>query len=92
MNADEVRQLAELARQLDSTPRRVLAAAMRMTEQSINAEATLSNLRTIAQTSPQTRDQNVNLLLTPVSSYARTEVAEAFTTLWRDSAIQRKER
>lgn len=92
MNADEVRQLAELARRLDSTPRRVLSAAMRMTDQASSAEASLANLRALAQTAPQMRDQNTNLLLTPVAGYARNEVAEAFTTLWRDSSVERKER
>lgn len=88
MTADEARQLARFARRLNSTPRNVLSAALRMTDQAIDAQAALAGLRVRGHASTPSMNHAENLLLTPIADFARTEVADALAVLWRDAPFK----
>ena len=82
MTPEETRKLHELARRLDSTPRRVLSAVAQAIDTGSDAQATL---RAIREGGPADtgREHSADLLLTPVSSYARDSVDSALEQLWR---------
>ena len=63
-----------------------------MTDQAINAQTALAGLRLRGPASTQAMDHAANLLLTPVASYARTEVADALAALWRDAPTKQLDR
>jgi hypothetical protein len=91
MNLDEARQLLELARRLGSTPRRVLLHAAR----GVDTDGTelTQHLNAIRRTGVRhgiQADECANLLLTPVSSYARDSLDAALSTLWKQPGQVKK--
>ena len=87
MNREEVRRLRNLAHRLGSAPRRLLiAAAQAIDDGNDTPQAILRSIRCSArQPSVQAYDC-ANLLLTPVSSYARDTLGTALGALWQTSA------
>lgn len=85
MNVDEVQRMADLARRLGSTPRRMILGAARMVDLTmLTPQDALANLRRTGNTPFAPADECANLLLTPIASYARDGVGNALTALWRD--------
>jgi hypothetical protein len=84
MNPEEARQLLELARRLGSTPRRVLLHAARGADpDAASAAQILDEIRQTGLRHSIQADECANLLLTPISSYARDSLDAALSTLWK---------
>ena len=87
MNREEVRQLRDLSQRLGSTPRRLLVtAAQAIDDDSAAPQAMLRSIRGSGTHQCVQADECANLLLTPVSSYARDTLGTALSALWRASA------
>jgi len=83
MNSNDAMHLFALARRLGSSPRRVLvAAACAVDHPDATAMQTLAALRRAGGTPLPAAEECANLLLTPVGSFARDSVANAFAALW----------
>lgn len=83
MSADEVMRLIALAQRLGSSPRRVLvAAACAVDHPDATAMQTLAALRRAGGMPFPAAEECADLLLTPVGSFARDSVANAFAALW----------
>lgn len=83
MTPEEVRQLFELARRLDSTPRRVLTTAAQAIDNGSGPQSALHVLRNSDLQRGKRAEDCARLLLTPVSSYARDSLDSALDILWR---------
>jgi hypothetical protein len=85
MTRDEIQRLTELARRLDSTPRRVLTVIAQTIGSGSGPQAALQTLREGDLQRVARAEACAELLLTPVSSFARDSLASALDMLWRDS-------
>lgn len=86
MSHQETRNLVDLAHRLGSSPRRILIAAARLTEQ---AEPDVPGcLRRIRRNGIHRNDRVedcARLMLTPIDSYARDSLDTALFALWQVS-------
>ena len=87
MNRDEVLRLRHLARSLGSSPRRVLVkAAQGIDSANANPREILHAIRDRGERGSVQAEECANLILTPVSSYARDTLDMALGALWRVQA------
>ncbi|MEZ5461075.1 hypothetical protein [Dokdonella sp.] len=86
MNQQETRNLLALSHRLGTTPRRVLIAAARMTEQpELDLPESLRRLRSAGVQGNASIDACERLMLTPIDSYARDALGTALFALWQGS-------
>lgn len=84
MNRDEFQQLVDLARRLDCSPRRILVEAARMADiDPLRAREKLRAIRRQGMRQGVQFDECANLLLAPVSSFARDDLGSALDALWQ---------
>ena len=83
--------MRDLARRLGSTPRRLLmTAAQAIDDDAAMPHAILRAVRGTGMRHCVQADECANLLLTPVSSYARDTLGTALSALWRASGTEEK--
>ncbi|MGB0132783.1 hypothetical protein [Dokdonella sp.] len=86
MNLQDAQTLHDFSRRLGSTPRRLLIAAARMTDQSDpDVAGSLRRIRASGIQRNLLADQCARQLLTPVDSYARDSLGTAILALWQGS-------
>jgi hypothetical protein len=84
MNYQETQDLLDLSRRLGSTPRRLLIAAARMTDQlEPDSASCLQRIRSAGIQRNVLADQCARQMLTPVDSYARDSLDSALLALWQ---------
>lgn len=86
MNHQEAQVLQDLSRRLGSSPRRLLIAAARMTDQvKPDGASCLQRIRSAGIRRNVLADQCARQMLTPVDSYARDSLVTALLALWQGS-------